>query len=79
MLLRMALHSCMCQIYPLTHTPLLKMMVYFFYLQLVLWFIIKPHVGDVGEMNDMMGTTQLDFFLEIHIFPFGAFAVCFDL
>jgi hypothetical protein len=55
------------------------MMVYFFYLQLVLWFIIKPHVGDVGEMKDMMGTTQLDFFLEIHIFPFGAFAVCFDL
>ncbi len=65
MFLQMALHFCMCQIYPLTHTPMLKMMVYLLDLQLVLWFVIEPHVDYVGEMTNMMETTQLDFFMEI--------------
>ncbi len=30
MFLQMAMHSYMCQIYPLIHTPLLKIMVYLF-------------------------------------------------
>jgi hypothetical protein len=53
------------QIYHLTHTPLLKMMVYLFYLKLVLWFVTKPLVDDVGEMTNVMETTRLDFFMEI--------------
>ncbi len=53
------------QIYHLTHTPLLKMMVYLFNLKLVLWFITEPLVDDVGEMMNMMETTHLDFFMEI--------------
>jgi len=46
---------------------------------LVLWFVIKTPIGDVGEMKNMMGTTQLDFFLEIQSSPFGALMVCFEL
>jgi hypothetical protein len=44
---------------------MLKMMVYLLDLQLVLWFVIEPHVDYVGEMTNMMETTQLDFFMEI--------------
>ncbi len=57
MFLQMALHSYMCQIYPLTHAPLLKMMVYLLDLQLVQWFVIKPSIDYVGEMANMMETT----------------------
>ncbi len=53
------------QIYHLTHTPLLKMMGYLFYLKLFLWFVIEPLVDDVGEMTNVMETTRLDFFMEI--------------
>jgi len=52
MFLQIALHSYMCQIYPLTHA--LKMMVYLLDLQLVLWFIIEPLVDYVGEMMNVM-------------------------
>jgi hypothetical protein len=69
MFLQMALHSCMCQIYPLTHTPLLKMMVYFFNLQSVMRFVTKPPIDYVGEMTNMMEITQLDFFLEYKYLP----------
>ncbi len=61
----MALHSFMCQIYALTHTPLLKMMVYPFDLQLVLWFVIELHVDYVGETMNVMDTTHLGFYLDI--------------
>ncbi len=62
MFLQMALHSCMCQIYFLIHTPLLKMMVYLLDLQLVMWFVIAPLIDDVREMMNVMETTQVDFF-----------------
>jgi hypothetical protein len=55
----------MCQIYALTHTPLLKMMVYPFDLQLVLWFVIELHVDYVGETMNVMDTTHLGFYLDI--------------
>jgi hypothetical protein len=57
MFMQMALHSYMCQIYPLTHTPLLKMMFYLLDLQLVLWSVTEPHVDYVGEMTNVMETT----------------------
>jgi hypothetical protein len=44
-----------------------------------LWFITEPLVDDVGEMMNMMETTQLDFSLEILISSFGALAVGPDL
>jgi hypothetical protein len=59
MFLQMALHSCMCQIYPLTHIFLLRMMVYLLELQLSMWFAPEPFVG---EMANVMDTTHLGFF-----------------
>jgi hypothetical protein len=55
------------------------MMVYLLDLQSILWFITKPLVDHVGEMKNVMETTQLYLFLEIQISPFGAPMVCLDL
>jgi hypothetical protein len=46
---------------------------------LVLWFVIALLINDVGEMMNVMETTQLDFFWEIQIFTSNAPVVCLDL
>ncbi len=69
MFLQMALHFYFCQIYPLTHTFLLKMMVYPLDLKLVLWFVHEPLVDYVGEMANMVDITQLGFYLKIRSLP----------
>jgi len=33
------------------------MMVYLFYLQLIMWFIVEPPIDYVGEMMNVMETT----------------------